>query len=128
MKSPARFLLALVLALASTVACKPYVGPVAHVIIDCLGQDQGKLEGLAAELAPLLQGEKPDWAAFESKSIAAGVNIGGCVAAELLQKYLAPPPGNAAPTPENGQAARETQERIRAKFNGANFKTKQGTL
>jgi len=108
--------------------CKPYVGPVAHVIVDCLAQDQSKLEALAAELLPLLAGQKPDWATFKEKSISAGVNIGGCVAADLIQKYLAPPPGNAAPSPENGQAARAAQDEIRAKFNGASFKTKNGTL
>ena len=119
--------IALVLGLSGA-SCKPYVGPVTHVVIDCLAQDQSKLESLALELLPFLAGESPNWAAFKEKAIGAGVNIGGCVAADLLQKYLAPPPGNAAPSPENGLAARATMEEIRGSFNGSAFKTKAGTL
>lgn len=122
--------IAFVLAFASS--CKKCsetpVGPAVHVVIDCLQQDQGKIGSLASELLPLLQGDSPDWATFEQKAEAAGINIGGCVAAELIQRYLAPPPGNAAPAPQNGVDGRATMDRIRAKFNGATFKTDQGEL
>ena len=112
----------------SACPCKSTPAVVGHIVVDCLQQDQGRLGSLASELLPLIQGDHPDWATFEQKAEAAGVDIGGCVAAELIQKYLAPPPGNAAPSPEAGQAARATMDHIRARFNGAKFKTDQGTL
>lgn len=120
--------IALLAVTSSCTGCKPYVGPVAHIVVDCLAQDQGKLEALAMELLPLLLGGSPDWTTFKDKAIGAGVDVGGCVAADLIQKYLAPPPGNAAPSPENGQAARVAMDEIRAQFNGASFKTQAGTL
>ena len=125
-----RLLLALALVFATS--CKDCgkgpVGPAVHVIVDCLQQDQGKIGSLAAELLPLITGANPDWTTFYAKAKDAGINIGGCVAAELINKYLAPPPGNAAPSPENGQAARATMDKLRADFNGATFKTSQGEL
>ena len=108
--------------------CKTDPAVVGRIVIDCLVQDQAKIGSLAAELLPLLQGDSPDWATFEQKAKDAGVNIGGCVAADLINRYLAPPPGNAAPSPENGQAARDAMDRIRATFGGASFKTAQGEL
>jgi hypothetical protein len=119
-----------VLALATS--CKDCstgpVGPIAHVVIDCLSQDQSRIGSLASELLPLITGLNPDWATFEQKAKDAGISIGGCVAADLINRYLAPPPGNAAPSPENGQAARAAMDRIRATFDGARFKTRQGEL
>lgn len=129
MKASRVVTLALLLAFASS--CKKCSdGPVAPiaVIVDCLQQDQGKIGSLAAELLPLITGANPDWAQFYAKAKDAGVSIGGCVAAELINKYLAPPPGNAAPSPEAGKVARDTMERLRADFGGATFKTAQGQL
>lgn len=112
----------------SACPCKKDPVVVAHVVVDCLAQDQGKLAELAAQLLPLITGNSPDWATFYQKAKEAGVSIGGCVAADLINKYLAPPPGNAAPSPENGQAARATMDKLRADFNGATFKTAAGEL
>jgi hypothetical protein len=126
-----RHILSLALVLVFASSCKKCSdGPVVPVatIIDCLQQDQGKLGSLAAELLPLITGSSPDWATFYAKAKAAGVSIGGCVAADLINRYLAPPPGNAAPSPEAGQAARSTMEKLRTDFGGATFKTSQGTL
>ena len=125
-----RHILSLAFLLVFSTSCKRCDGPVVPVaaIIDCLQQDQGALGALAAELLPLITGSSPDWATFMSKAEAAGVSIGGCVAAALINKYLAPPPGNAAPSPENGQAARATMDKLRADFGGSTFKTSQGTL
>jgi hypothetical protein len=126
-----RHLLAIALVLVFASSCKKCSdGPVVPVaaIIDCLQQDQGKLGSLAAELLPLITGSSPDWATFYAKAKAAGVSIGGCVAAELINKYLAPPPGNAAPSPEAGKVARDTMEKLRTDFGGAKFKTAQGQL
>ena len=125
-----RVLLALALVFASS--CKDCgkgpIGPAVNVVIDCLMQDQGKIGSLSAELLPLISGASPDWATFYQKAKDAGVSIGGCVAADLINRYLAPPPGNAAPSPEAGQAARATMDKLRADFGGATFKTSQGTL
>lgn len=102
------------------------VGPAVHVVIDCIAQNQGDLGVLRDELLPLIT--TGNWTAFYQKAKDAGINIGGCIAAELINKYLAPPPGNAAPSPENGQAARSTMDKLRADFGGATFKTSQGEL
>lgn len=125
-----RHILSLAFVLVFASSCKKCDGPVVPVaaVIDCIQQDQGKLGALAAELLPLITGGSPDWATFYAKAKAAGVSIGGCVAADLINRYLAPPPGNAAPSPEAGQAARSTMEKLRADFGGATFKTAQGTL
>jgi hypothetical protein len=108
-------------------ACKKPDPVVAgRVVIDCLAQNQGDLGTLRAELLPLIM--TGDWTAFEAKAKAAGIDIGGCVAAELINRYLAPAPGNAAPPPEQSQAARATMDRLRTGWNGATFKTSQGEL
>ena len=122
------FLIAVSVAFAGCPCKVEPVVPAVVSVIDCLVQDRDRIGSLASELLPLLTGDTPDWATFEQKAKDAGLNIGGCVAAELIQKYLAPPPGNAAPSPENGQSARAAMDRIRANFNGAKFKTSQGTL
>jgi hypothetical protein len=106
--------------------CKPDPVVVGKIVVDCLVQDKAKMEALAAELLPLIA--TGDWTTFYQKAKDAGVSIGGCVAAELINRYLAPPPGNAAPTPQQGQAARATMDKLRADFNNATFKTSQGEL
>lgn len=119
--------LALLLAFASS--CKDCgKGPVnpVHVVIDCLAQDQAKLAELSAALLPLIAAG--DWTLFYQKAKEAGVSIGGCVAADLINKYLAPPPGNAAPSPEAGKLARDTINKLRIDFGGATFKTAAGEL
>jgi hypothetical protein len=126
-----RHVLSLAFVLLFASSCKKCSdGPVIPVvaIIDCLAQDQAKIGSLAAELLPLITGANPDWAQFYQKAKDAGVSIGGCVAAELINRYLAPPPGNAAPSPEAGRLARDTMEKLRTDFGGAKFKTAQGQL
>lgn len=118
-------LLALSIAFAGC-PCKKDPVVVGKIVVDCLAQNQDKLAELAAALLPLIAAG--DWTTFYQKAKDAGPSIGGCVAAELINKYLAPPPGNAAPTPEQGQAARATMDKLRADFNGATFKTAQGEL
>lgn len=119
-------LIALSIAFPGCACKKPDPVVAGRVIIDCLAQNEGDLASLRAELLPLIM--TGDWTAFEQKAKAAGIDIGGCVAAELINRYLAPAPGNAAPPPEQGIAARETMERLRAGWNGATFKTSHGEL
>lgn len=120
-----KFLLALSLALVGC-PCKTDPAPIAKIVIDCIAQDRAKLDALGAELQPLIVAG--NWPAFEAKANGGGAEIGGCIAAELINRYLAPPPGNAAPSPEAGQSAKASMERIRATFKGATFKTDQGVL
>ena len=47
---------------------------------------------------------------------------------DLRTVRAAPPPGNAAPPAEAGQAAKAAMDRVRANFKGATFKTSQGEL
>ena len=81
--------------------CKKEVEPVAKIVIDCIAQDRAKIDALGAELQPLIVAG--DWTTFEAKANGGGVEIGGCIAAELINRYLAPPPGNAAPPPRRAR-------------------------
>lgn len=118
-------LVALTIAFAGC-PCKKEVEPVTKIVIDCIVQDRAKMDALGAELQPLIVAG--DWTTFEAKANGGGVEIGGCIAAELINRYLAPPPGNAAPPAAQGQSARTAMDHVRAKFNGATFKTTQGVL
>ena len=119
-------IIALSIAFAGCPCKKEPIVPIAKIIVDCIAQDRAKLDALGAELQPLLVAN--DWPAFEAKANGGGLEIGGCIAAELINRYLAPPPGNAAPPATQGQAARATMERLRTGWKGATFKTSQGTL
>lgn len=106
--------------------CKKEPVVIAKIVVDCIAQDRAKLDALGAELQPLIAAG--DWTTFESKANGGGLEIGGCIAAELINRYLAPPPGNAAPPAAQGQAARASMERLRTGWKGATFKTSQGEL
>lgn len=103
-------------------------------VVDCTKQDAAKLEALALELGckvasgvisecTALSG---DWTSIETKAEAAGVAIGGCVLAMIVQQYLAKP--RALPV-EQTHAAHDALETFRTrKAHGSTFHTASGDL
>lgn len=95
--------------------------------IDCTAADQGKLATLLSALTQALAGG--GWLAVEQQAIAAGVTYGGCALADMVQGYLSPEAGRAAPSLTDGHIARDTLERFRAeRANGAVFHLLEGDL
>lgn len=106
-------------------ACAP-VKHAGEVVVDCTTADAAQTAALVDELKPLLAGQSPDWQAIEGKAIAAGVHIGGCVLANLVQDLLSSV--RALPVNQTWEA-RGALEDFRAKYaNGATFHTARGDL
>lgn len=98
------------------------------VVIDCLAQDQAQLMELVGSLWAVFT-SSGSWKDVENSAIAAGKDLGGCALAEVVQHYLAPPKGRAAPAGEQGRAARAALEDFRTtQANGATFHTAAGNL
>lgn len=98
-----------------------------NAVIDCTRQDQGQITSLIAELLPLAYLERPNWQSIGDKAVAAGVSIGGCALAELVDLYL----GNRKITQsdEATWCAYQTLEDFRARVaGGATFRTARGDL
>ncbi len=94
-------------------------------IIDCTVANMAQLDALKKDLAVLLQGT-PDWSAILQHAKGAGVTIGGCVLAELVQSYLG---GRKAVTSDESWSARRALEEFRSEMaGGATFKTSAGNL
>jgi len=108
-------------------ACGPnQPGPViGTTVIDCTGQNASAVATLFADFKAKLTGGG-SWALIEADAKSAGVAIGGCALALLVQDYL----GNrGAPPRAEGNAARAALEDFRAKVaGGATFKTAAGNL
>ena len=119
----------LALGLSLQPACtSPAVVTAGGVAIDCLKEDQGKLVEIVGSLWAVFQGGG-SWTDVEAQAIAAGKSLGGCALAEVVQKYLAPPKGRAAPPAESGRAARAALEDFRTtQVGGAAFHTSMGDL
>ena len=98
------------------------------VVIDCLAQDQAQLVNLVGSLWAVFT-SSGSWKDVETSAITAGKDLGGCALAEVVQHYLAPPKGRAAPAGDQGRAARAALEDFRAtQANGATFHTAAGNL
>jgi hypothetical protein len=83
---------------APQLSCKG-TGPgptIVNAVVDCTVQNQAQITALIAQFKTLLSGQLPDWAAIYVQAKQAGIAIGGCALAELVQDYLsnktAPPP------------------------------------
>jgi len=110
------------------VSCAP-VKHAGQVVVDCITADQVEIKSLILSFLPMFVGGAPDWTAIEGQAIAAGEAVGGCALAELVQEYLAPPPGRAAPAPAVGQLARTALEDFRVHHaGGAVFRSRMGDL
>ena len=122
-------LLVLAFGLSLQPACAtPAVVTGGAVVVDCLVQDQGKLVELVGSLWSVFAGGGT-WSDVEAQAIAAGKDLGGCALAEVVEEYLAPPRGRAAPPAESGRAARAALEDFRSRVaGGATFKTASGNL
>ncbi len=119
----------LVLAGSLQPACTtPAVVTAGGVAIDCLKEDQAKLVEIVGTLWSIFAGSG-SWTDVEAQAIAAGKSLGGCALAEVVQKYLAPPKGRAAPPADQGRAARAALEDFRTtQVGGATFVTSMGAL
>jgi hypothetical protein len=109
------------------VACGP-VKSAGAAVLDCAKLDVDKIaaiaEAAAGEVAAyLVAGKKPDWDKIIGDAEHEGLAIGLCAVAPIVNKYLAPPPGRAAPAPEDGIAARTALERMRAQAGVTTIRT-----
>lgn len=95
---------------------------VADALIDCTKANRVQVEKTVNELSPLLDLEKPDMSMLYQRAKHAGVAIGGCALAELVQTYLGG--RKAPPTPQAGWDMRSVLEKFRAEeAGGTTFKT-----
>lgn len=119
------------IAVTALISCGPAAPVIAAggaIIVDCISQDRDQIVALGAALWNAVM-HGASWSEVEKQAIANGETIGGCALAETVQKYLAPPPGRAAPDPDSGRAARAALEDFRGKHaRGATFKTPAGDL
>lgn len=97
-------------------------------VIDCTKQNQGKvIDVMLAISVPILQGQKPDWAAIEARALAAGREIGGCALALVVDDYIHRRTGVASD--DDAQRARTALEEFRREHaGGAAFVTHRGAL
>lgn len=106
----------------------PVVAAGGAVVIDCLVKDRTELANLVGSLWSVFT-SGGSWKDVENAAIAAGKELGGCALAEVVQHYLSPPAGRAAPRGELGRQARFALEDYRSRYvNGATFKTSLGQL
>jgi len=102
------------------------VGPViGNIVVDCIVKNG---QAVSDELQKLKDefNSTGSWSAVENQAKVAGMEIGGCALAELVQDFLG---GRTAPSKEAGQSARATLEDFRTTVaNGATFHTPVGDL
>lgn len=116
------------LAVGTVFACGTLGSQVKDDIVDCTAGDiPYAVAAIVSFLDPLLTGDKPDWNNIEIKAENAGGRVGGCVLADLVDKYLAKkkalPPGVADP-----RDPRPTLDAFRAKVApGKSYKTAGGS-
>lgn len=121
------FVLATAAAAIAPTACNPNgPGPVVvNSVIDCTGSNAGAVATLFADFKSKLTGGS-SWAQIEADAKTAGMAVGGCALALLVQDYLG---GKGAPATGDSNAARQALEDFRAHVaGGASFKTTQGSL
>jgi hypothetical protein len=122
------FVSALTLAVcAGATGCTP-VRTAGNAVIDCLAADRARIDTTLADLGTKTRPDGTrDWSAIEADALAAGVVIGGCALAELVESIL--PPAQHAAASSDDLAARQTFEHFRSTQAGnATFKTRLGTL
>jgi hypothetical protein len=112
---------------AGAIGCGP-ARNAGNTVIDCLAADRAKIDTVLADLGTKTRPDGTrDWSAIEADALSAGVVIGGCALAELVESIL--PSAQHAATSSDDTAARQTFEHFRSTQAGnATFKTRLGTL
>jgi hypothetical protein len=125
----------MVLAVALLVGCaagQSGCGAAQHgsdTVISCIEQNAGSIAASVADTWARCRppGGAIDWACVENHAITDGKLIGGCALADIVQEYLTPPAGRAAPV--DGLAARGALEDFRSKHaGGATYRTAKGDI
>jgi hypothetical protein len=119
-----------------TISVMPACGPVKDAgaaTLDCTKLDAGKIATLAGHLAEEIANyvvlAKPiDWHALRIEAQDAGIDIGLCAFGPIVNNYLAPAQGRAAPDSASAQSARAEFEALRAAAGGPTVHTKDGNL
>lgn len=96
-----------------------------QAIVDCTKQDMPKLQALESTLLGLLAGNPLNWDTVVSQAEAAGVEIGGCAIADMVNTLLS---SKKAMSVGDSNAANNALKKIRAKNNGASFRFGKGDL
>lgn len=94
------------------------------VTLDCTKGELANLENLAPTLLPLLVGEKPDWKVISAQLEQAGVNVGTCVLASLIDRYTS---NLKLATPEGTTEANQVFNDLKSKYHLTAVKTSVGT-
>jgi len=108
--------------LATGPGCKtPIVEDAKHVVLPCVESQLDqlgdvKVGDLYAQLTAIAKSGA--WSQFYDVAISHGVELGGCVAARVINFFTSPRSASTAPPVEQTNAARETLERLRAHFGG----------
>jgi|SRR5882672_2155232 len=117
-----KIIVTLVLAFTS---CKAIPPNIPQDAVDCIKADHGKINSLINEFLPVVSGGNADWSVIEQRAESAGLEIGGCFLAELIQQYMG---GTKAPPHEQGLAAHEALKTFKAKNHVTTFSTAAGKL
>jgi hypothetical protein len=111
-----------VLSVIILTAC-PAATNVKNAGLYCLNQDQAKIEALVDQWKPIVFTGHADWDKIYVAAEDAGLSIGTCFVAELVQDYLSAK--RSTPT-SDGQQARATLEKLRSELGGVVIHTKYG--
>lgn len=78
-----------------------HTDPIINVVEDCTINDQAVRDQVQKWIAHF-----PGWPQALQEAETLGIHIGGCALREFVNTYLTPAPGNHAPDPDQGWAAR----------------------
>ena len=93
-------------------------------IVDCTKANRDKITALEVEMVAALSGA--GWSGVKQRAIDAGLEIGGCALAEVIQSYLAQ--GKALAPTDTWQARNAFEEYRKNYAGGATFRTAEGDL
>ncbi len=107
-------------AITTLTACPNGPGPViGKAVVDCLGENRPQIDALLGEFKPLLLGGGFNWDNAYQRGKQAGLDVGGCFIAELVNYYF----GKGFRSAPDAETANETLAKIRNDNGGASFRT-----